>query len=51
VLVYITIRSTDYIPGLSGLALTAPATAHLVLHVYMYIEVQDYNRVITESAF
>jgi len=39
-----------YIRGLSGLALTAPATAHLVLHVYMYIGIQDYNRVIAESA-
>ena len=44
-LMYIMIRSIDYIPELNGLALTAPAIAHLVLHVYMYIGIQDYNRV------
>ena len=32
------------VPYLSGLALTAPAPAHLVLHVNMYIGIQDYNR-------
>ena len=44
-LIYIMIRSIDYIPELCGLALTAPATAHLVLHIHMYIGIQDYNRV------
>jgi len=41
--VYITIRSINYIHGLSGVARSASAPDHLVGHSTPYIGIQDYN--------
>jgi len=40
---YITMRSIDYIPGLSGVALTASTPDHLVRHSTAYIGIQDFS--------